>query len=149
MLIDSCYIPFSELKIIHSFCEENDIDFKETVSNILDDDRDFEVENYRFIHFDDIDQIQQEELKSDLYLLGCFNAYFLADNTSLSLKVIEVLQKNEAYEELGELIQEDVENIQREYARLDGYGHHFAPYDGEELELLDVNGSNYYVFRIN
>ena len=149
MLIDSCYIPFSELKIIHSFCEENDIDFKETVSNILENERDFEVEDHRFIHFDDIDEIQQEELRSDLYLLGCFNAYFLADNTSLSLKVIEVLQKNEAYEELGELVQEDVENIQRGYAYLDGYGNHFAYYDGKGLELFDVNGSDYYVFRIN
>ena len=149
MLIESCYIPFSELKSIYHFCEENDIDFRETVSSILDDDRDFEVENYRFIHFDDIDKIQQEELRNEPYILGCFNAYFLADNTSLSLKVIEVLQKNEAYEELGELVQEDVENIQREYACIDGYGHHFAHYDGEELELLDVNGCNYYVFRFN
>lgn len=149
MLIDSCYIPFSELKSIYHFCEENDIDFRETVSNILDNERDFEVENYRFIHFDDIEEIQQEELKSDLYLLGCFNAYFLADNTSLSLRVIQVLQKNEAYEELGELVQDDVENIQREYARLDGYGHHFAHYDHETLKLLNVNGCDYYVFRIN
>ena len=148
MLIDSCYIPFSELKKIHHFCQGNDIDFKEVVSNILDDEEDFEVDDYRFIKFDDIDEIQQEELKSDLYLLGCFNPSFLADNTDLPLKVIEVLKKHEAYEELGELIVDDVDDIQEEYARIDGYGHHFAHYDGETLELIDVNGSDYYVFRI-
>ena len=149
MLIDSCYIPFSSLKNIHSFCEENDIDFRDVVSNILDNERDFEIDDYRFIHFEDIDEIQQEELRSDLYLLGCFKSSFLFHHTDLPLKVIEVLQNNELYEELGELIVDDVDNIQREYARCDGYGHHFAHYDHNTLELLNVNGSNYYVFRIN
>jgi len=30
----------------------------------------------------------------------------------------------------------------------DGYGHHFASYDGEELEIM-LNGDLYYFFRTN
>ena len=30
----------------------------------------------------------------------------------------------------------------------DGYGHHFASYDGDELEIM-LNGDLYYFFRTN
>jgi hypothetical protein len=44
--------------------------------------------------------------------------------------------------------------MQREYARLDGYGHHFNPYDGgqKELDLSEITENmdiKYYVFRTN
>ena len=77
---------------------ELDLDTREIVANILADDRDFEVDGYRFIHMNDIDDVQQDELSSDEYILGCFNAWFLADVLGIDTDVIEAMQKAEAYE---------------------------------------------------
>ena len=141
-------MKLSDLRTVKELSNELDLDFKELVGNIVDENEDFEIENYRFIKSSEIDTIQQDELKGDLYILGCFTDWFIADNTNLSLKVVQALQKAEAFEELGELIVDDVETIQEEYARLDGYGHHFNHYDGNEWEV-NLNGIDYYYFRID
>ena len=141
-------MKLSQLRDVKTLSNELDIDFKELVEQIIDEVDDFEMEDYRFIKVSDIDTIQQNELKSDLYLLGCFNADFIADNTDLSLKVVQALQKAEAFEELGELIVDDIETIQSEYSRLDGYGHHFGRYDGNEYEIT-LNDVDYYYFKVN
>ena len=139
---------YSNLKAVIEFCNENSIDFKEVINNILSDDNDFEVNNYRFIYEDDIDSIQCDELKSDTYILGCFNADFLSDIINIPYKAICALQKADCYSELGEICEDYIEEIQSEYSRLDGYGHHFAHYDGETNEdILSISG--YYVFRVN
>ncbi len=103
----------------------------------------------RIIHRDEIDEAMKEELESDPYTLGCFNASFLADIETLNLdrEFIEKLQESEAFEAIGELIIRTpgaLEEIVEDYARLDGYGHHFSHYDGDEHEV-----GNYYAFRIN
>ena len=150
---------YTDLKEIKSFCDTHNIDdWKEVTENILNEgyiypseyrvSDDFEVNGYRFIRATKIDEIQTEELKSDLYILGCFNASFISDNTNLPLKVVQALQKAECYEELGELMLDYIDNIQREYARLDGYGHHFAHYDHVTIEDT-FNGTDYYIFRVN
>ena len=141
-------MKLSQLRDVKTLSNELDIDFKELVEQIIDEVDDFEMEDYRFIKVSDIDTIQQNELKSDLYLLGCFNADFIADNTDLSLKVVQALQKAEAFEELGELIVDDIETIQSEYSRFDGYGHHFGRYDGNEYEIT-LNDVDYYYFKVN
>lgn len=64
---------YSNLKTIIEFCKDNSIDFKEVINNIINEDSDFEVDDYRFIHEDDIDSIQCDELKSDTYILGYFS----------------------------------------------------------------------------
>lgn len=141
-------MKLSQLRDVKNLSNELDIDFKELVQQIIDEVDDFEMEDYRFIKVSEIDTIQQNELKDDLYILGCFNADFIADNTDLSLKVVQALQKAEAFEELGELIINDIETIQSEYSRLDGYGHHFGRYDGNEYEIT-LNDVEYYYFKVN
>ena len=141
-------MKLSQLRDVKELSNELDIDFRELVEQLIDEVDDFEMEDYRFIKVSEIDTIQQDELKSDLYILGCFNADFIEDNTNLSLKVIQALQKAEAFEELGELIVDDIEIIQSEYARMDGYGHHFGRYDGNEHEIT-LNDVEYYYFKIN
>lgn len=141
-------MKLSQLREVKELSNELDVDFRELVEQIVDQSDDFELGKYRFIKRSEIDKIQQDELKSDLYILGCFTDWFIADNTKLSLKVVQALQKAEAFEELGELIAEDIETIQYQYARLDGHAHHFNHYDSNEWEV-NLNGVDYYYFRIN
>ena len=141
-------MKLSQLRDAKNLSNELDIDFRELTEQITDENYDFEIDNYRFIKVSEIDTIQQDELKSDLYILGCFNADFIEDNTNLSLKVIQALQKAEAFEELGELMLDDIETLQSEYVRMDGYGHHFGRYDGNEHETV-LNNVEYYYFKIN
>ena len=141
-------MKLSQLRDVKNLSNELDIDFRELTEQITDENDDFEIDNYRFIKVSEIDTIQQDELKSDLYSLGCFIDWFIADNTNLSLKVVQALQKAEAFEELGELIVDDIETLQSEYSRLDGYGHHFGRYDGNEYEIT-LNNVEYYYFKIN
>ena len=139
---------YSNLKAIIEFCNENSIDFKKVINNVINENNDFEIDNYRFIHEDSIDEIQCDELKSDTYILGCFNADFLADIINIPYKAIIALQKADCYSELGEICLDYVDEIQQEYIRLDGYGHHFAHYDSNTIQdILSISG--YYVFRIN
>jgi hypothetical protein len=138
---------FSQLKNIIDFCNAESIDFKEVINQINSDECDFGVGNYRFISESEIDEIQCYELKSDTYFLGGFNADFLSDIINVPYKAIVALQKADCYSELGEICEDYISEIQQEYSRLDGYGHHFAQYDSETLEDLLFCG--YYVFRTN
>lgn len=106
-----------------------------------EDDTDFELAGARIIHKDFIDKIQQEELLSDLYCLGCFNASFLADYLPLDTDDIEQLQKADAYTAIGKIAAKYIEEIQEGYAAADGYGHHFNHYDFSEIET-----DHYYIF---
>lgn len=139
-------MKLSELREVHNLCEENDLDFREVVAQMVCEEQDFEVDNFRFIAADAIDGIQQRELEGDKYMLGCFTAQFLSEITNLSYDIIVALQEGEKYEAIGEHIEEQnlIEELQQEYARLDGYGHHFAHYDHNEHEVL-----NYLAFRVN
>ena len=141
-------MKLAQLRDVKNLSNELDIDFRELTEQIINEVDDFEMEDYRFIKVSEIDTIQQDELKSDLYVLGCFSDWFIADNTDLSLKVVQALQKAEAFEELGELIVDDIETIQSEYVRMDGYGQHFGRYDGNEHETV-LNNVEYYYFKIN
>ena len=141
-------MKLSQLRDVKNLSNELDIDFRELTEQITDENDDFEIDNYRFIKVSEIDLIQQDELKSDLYNLGGFVDWFIADNTNLPLKVVQALQKAEAFEELGELMLDDIETLQSEYSRLDGYGHHFGRYDGNEYEIT-LNDVEYYYFKIN
>ena len=141
-------MKLSQLRDVKNLSNELDIDFRELTEQITDENDDFEIDNYRFIKVSEIDTIQQNELKDDLYILGCFSDWFIADNTDLSLKVVQALQKARAFEELGELIVDDIETLQSEYSRLDGYGHHFGRYDGNEYEIT-LNAVDYYYFKVN
>lgn len=120
----------------------NNDEVRELIERIRnEDDADFELAGARIIHRDFIDKIQQKELLSDLYVLGCFNASFLADYLPISYDAIEAIQKAEAYQALGEIAKEYIEQIQEGYAAADGYGHHFNSWDGSEEET-----EHYYIF---
>ena len=141
-------MKLAQLRDVKNLSNELDIDFRELTEQITDENDDFEIDNYRFIKVSEIDTIQQDELKSDLYSLGCFNASFIAENTNIPYNAIVALQKADAYESLGEMMEDDIEAIQEEYSRLDGYGHHFGRYDGNEYEIT-LNDVDYYYFKVN
>jgi GTPase SAR1 family protein len=144
-------MKLKELKELINFLKDLDFEkdhLKEVLEAIENEEIDFEVNNYRFINSDNIDEIQQEELLSDTYILGCFNAGFLADIINVPYKAIKALQKANCYSELGEICEDYIQEIQKEYARLGGYEHHFGRYDGKEHEL-NINGQLFHVFRVN
>jgi len=123
-----------------------DIDPEEFQDALDEGQTDFEMQNYRFIHQDEIDEIQCDELSSDEYILGCFTDWFLADVLKLDIDVVQAMQKAEAFEALGKMVlsMDKLEDLQQSYMSSDGYGHHFAHYDHNEHMIGD-----YYAFRIN
>ena len=46
------------------------------------------------------------------------------------------------------MMEEYIEQIQKNYASADGYGHHFNRYDGTEDEIK-YNDIKYYYFRVD
>ena len=109
------------------------------------DTDDFQVGDYRFIHDSAINQILADELESDLYVLGCFAPWFIADYLGIPTESVEAIQKAEQFEALGHLIKaKGVASFAELYVTHDGYGHHFAHYDGEEH-----NHGDWYAFKVN
>ncbi|MDX8384590.1 MAG: hypothetical protein R8M45_10950 [Ghiorsea sp.] len=106
--------------------------------------------DFRLILAADIDDIMESELGNDEYILGCFNASFLQDVTGVEHAVFEAMQKAEAYGAIGKLVKsmDKLSDLQEQYASADGYGHHFAHYDGNAYELV-INGADWYAFRVN
>jgi len=117
---------------------------REIFDNMQNSNEDFAVSDHRFIHRDEIDRVMTAELSSDTYMLGSFNAWFIAGITGLDINIIAKAQKNESYERLGELMLKNIGDVVEKYISAEGYGHHFAPYDGYEHEIGD-----YYMFRVN
>jgi hypothetical protein len=139
---------YSDIKHIRTLCDSlsSSPDWRDVVSRIESSESDFEVDGVRFIDDADIDRIQQKELASDEYVLGCFNASFLSGILGLDSDVIETIQKADP-EAVGKMILQTgkLEEVQQEYASCDGYGHHFNGHDFSEEEL-SVAGSLYHVF---
>lgn len=142
-------MKYSELKAIKTFCDGlfSAPDWREVFDNIYDKEPDFEVNNVRFIDSEFIDQIQQDELSDDEYMLGSFNSWFLADVLGIDEDVILAMKKAEAYEAIGKLILSmgKLEELQKKYAAADGYGHHFNNWNGDQEEII-IGKSHYYVF---
>ena len=136
-------MKLSEIKEIKNLVDD---EWKEAVMSISLKKDDFEVNDYRFIRQDKIDKIQQEELGDDSYILGCFNAWFLADILDLPTQDIEDLQKKDCFDAIGYMVLKSgkIEELQEQYVSADGYGHHFAHYDHNEHEV-----GKYYAFRVN
>jgi len=155
-------LTYTQLKDVKTFCNSlhSTPDFKEVVislteyatpDTIVDHNDtmpdDFEVDNVRFIRADAIDSIQTTDLGGDLYMLGCFNSWFLASVLDIDEDVIATFQEAEAYEAIGRLIiyMDKLKEVQQGYSSQDGYGHHFNHYDFSELELT-IAGTDYLVF---
>lgn len=119
---------------------------KETVRAFIDGD-DMHDQAYTVMsESDTMDYIVNSY--SDEYMLGCFNAWYIADNTNIPLKAVESLQKYGAYSELGELILSDtsVEKFLEDAIALDGVGHFVSSYDGN-AEDIHIDGSLHYVWK--
>ena len=142
-------MKYSEIKAIKKYCTSlhSQPNYKEVLENIIDNVDDFEVDNVRFISKEEIDNVQQQELKNDLYILGCFNSDFLSDILDIDGEVLDAMRDAEAFEAIGKLIisLNKLEDLQSEYSRVDGYGHHFNSYDHSEDEF-ESNNISYYVF---
>ena len=109
---------------------------------------DVHLHDWRFISEDSIDDILKDELSSDVYMLGCFTAHFIADMVDLPVDEVEKAQKNESYELLGALMLKNIDEVVEGYVAYDGYGHHFNPYDGDE-QGTTIDGTTWYMFRTN
>lgn len=129
----------------HTAIDSHDEDtWNELIEQLEDDD--FEYKDFRFIRVNCIDEIQREELLNDLYILGCFNTDFLAGvQDAIPFEALEEMKEAEAFEAIGKCMGPYIDEIQASYASLDGYGHHFARYDGNEHEI----GSEWLVFQVN
>ncbi len=145
-------LTISTIKTLKSFCEDlhSQPDFREVLESIVSGEDDFEVDNVRFIKSESILSIMADEIFSDDYILGCFNASFIAENSNLPIEMIEACQECEAFEAIGKALnnmfdQEEKESFCEYYAGSDGYGHHFNGYDFGEEEL-NINGILYHVF---
>jgi len=142
-------LSFSQVKQVIEFCQglHSEPNWRGVVENIVSGYDDFEVDNVRFISTDEIDQIQCDEMESDTYILGCFNAWALSDATGIDQDVFEAMQKAGAYDAIGKLVisLDKLSDLQQQYVSADGYGHHFNFYDGGKEELR-VNGMVYHVF---
>lgn len=109
---------------------------------------DLNGKEYRFIADCVINSVIKEDLKSDPYNLGCFNAEFLCHYVPLSTDQIKHVQSAEGYEAIGYLVlaHGQIDELIEDMISLDGYGHYFNHYDGEEIELQNVN---YRMFQTN
>jgi hypothetical protein len=109
---------------------------------------------WRFIKDTDnrIAQILAEELENDAYILGCFNAGFIADHSDLSYEIIAALQEGDKHEALGQHLIDNgfVEAMAEGYISADGAGHHFAHYDGNEheLEIPETHATGSYQYLV-
>jgi hypothetical protein len=140
-------MKLSQVKAIKAFCAGlfSEPDYREVIGNAGEGD--FTVGNVRFIANSAIDEIQQEELASDEYVLGCFNPDFLSGILGVDESIIADIQRADASSALGRWVISagKLPELQAAYASADGYGHHFNGYDGNEEEL-DINGTHYHVF---
>lgn len=145
-------MKLSTIRTIKNFCEdlESQPDWREVLDHVLDGDNGFEVDNVRFIADDSILSIMVDEIFSDEYCLGCFNADFISENSNLNYELVQACQESQAYEAIGKALNDTLDQDEKEafceaYASADGYGHHFNHYDFGEKEII-INGKLYHVF---
>lgn len=139
----------ADIKNIITVANKYGIDKRELFEAIENETNDFEIDNYRFILESEAVEIATDMYKGDNYMLGCFNDWFISDNCDIKLNVVQALQKAQAFEELGELMQDNgIDSLIEEYCRLDGYGAVFSSYDGNSDEVT-ICGNDYIIFRTN
>ena len=108
---------------------------------------DYSGREYRIISNDNIEDVMKDELSSDTYILGCFNAWFLSDIMNIPSEAIEKIQSADGYDALGIIISNNDEMMDKlvsRYISADGAGDHFSSYDGSENDC-----GEYTVFCIN
>ena len=139
-------MQYTEIKELINGFGRNAVE--DIVANLGNDDFVVDGQYYRFIRENEAYNIAYEMLEGDVYILGCFNADFIADNTKLSYDIVKALQEGEQFDAIGQHIldNDDLDGIVSEYIRLDGYGHVFGSYDGS-YEEIEIDGVDYIYFR--
>ena len=141
-------MKYSEIKQVKDFCESlfRTPDWRQVLEAVLNGETDFEVNEVRFITSDTIQEVLEDELAADEYLLGCFTASAISEATDWPIALIEAAQKGEQFEAIGKAMTgEHIAALADLYAHYDGYGHHFNHWDGSEEEVT-INGIDFYVF---
>jgi hypothetical protein len=142
-------MKYTQVKAVRKLCDNlfSTPDYREVIGNMVCGKTDFEVDNVRFISDDVILKTLADEIGSDEYCLGCFNASFLSDVLGVDQDVIKAMQKAEAFEAVGKLVKSlgKLAQVSEDYASADGFGHHFNSYDFGEDEIK-VAGVLYHVF---
>ena len=143
-------MTITELKNIITVANNLDIDKYELLENVKENETNFEVDNYTFITEDEALKEVVNMYQCDEYILGCFNADFIADFIPLDYDSIKTLQESENFEVIGKLILNsgNLENMMEDYISLDGYGHALNSYDGNNDEIT-INDIDYIVYRNN
>jgi len=146
-------LTFSQIKEVKSFCDDlhSMPCYRSVIENVLASEDDFEVNNVRFIKDDNILEIMASEIfDGDDYVLGCFDASFIASNSSLNYELVQACKEAGAYQAIGKALYDTLDQDEKEifcsnYASADGYGHHFNHYDFGHEEIT-INGELYHVF---
>lgn len=147
---------FNELCQEHEVSEQDattllslfDDEAADVLPHLVDCESDFCTDNWRVIKETAISDVLADELGSDPYTLGCFSAWALADVLGLSTSFVAKIQEAGLHQEIGEeLTDAQIAQLAETLVSYDGYGHHFATYDGEEHNF-SFDGDAYYAFRI-
>jgi len=117
-------------------------EFEVFADEILVGKEDFYVGRTRVIHEAAIDKIMQDELVSDMYVLGGCTPSFIFECIDMDFDIIEEAQKHENYVVLGLLLAKDIKAVQQKMVSWDGYGQHFNPYNGGDKLI-----NKYYIFH--
>ena len=106
-------------------------------------------DDWRIVAHDEAAKILAEQFKGELYSLGCFSPWFIADHLNIATDTVEKMQACDGFEALGELI---AANKLVEFAQkaidTDGLGNFFNSYDGEETEVC-IDGKWFSIMREN
>jgi hypothetical protein len=114
------------------------------------DDDDYN-NDYLVLTDEEADEKAKEYIKETLW---AFNASFIAGEVDLDEEIIQAIHDNGKCEgnndTIYNLIQKlgDFDSFVEEAIRADGRGHFMSSYDGNENEE-EVNGTTYYIYRIN
>lgn len=145
-------MKYSEIKELKSFCENlhSEPEWREVIEEVLDGSDDFTISDVRFIADSEILDVMVDEIFSDDYTLGCFNADFISSHTKLNSALVKACQDSAAFEAIGQAMNDTMDRSDKvyfcdSYAMVDGYGHHFNSYDGNSEEVT-INGNLYHVF---
>ena len=141
-------MTFSEIKAVFNLADNICADQRELLeavqTAILGGSAETADYDYLVVRDDYILQAVSDSISSDTYVLGCFNASFIANSTDWPQVLVEAAQKGGAYTEIGEAIVEGgfVDALAEAYISADGAGHCLSSYDGEEHELRFASESH-------
>jgi len=148
MTIATKYTELTDLGLTN-----NDIEWLVTQATIGETDYTLEFseqgDDWRIVAHDEAAKILAEQFEGDLYCLGCFSAWFIADHLGIATDTVEKMQAADGFEALGELIAaNNLVDFAQKAIDADGLGHFFNSYDGEETEVY-LDGKWFSIMRAN